>query len=163
VEHERGSETREDIAEGLSRAAHLVVRHLARGTNVTHRAALAALAEDGPTRLTALAAATGVTQPAMTQAVGRMEREGLVVRLIDPEDARATLVDITAAGRALRAERHQSQGDHLAELLDILSPHDEATLGLALRVALPFIEQLTRHAAQHPQSQPAASLTTRPA
>jgi DNA-binding MarR family transcriptional regulator len=39
----------------------------------------------------------------MTQSVGRMEREGLVVRLIDPEDARATLVDITAAGRVAAA------------------------------------------------------------
>lgn len=64
-------------------------------------------------------------------------------------------VDITAAGRALRAELHQFQHDRLAELLDTLSPHDEATLGLALRVALPFIEQLTRHAAQNPHSRPA--------
>ena len=38
----------------------------------------------------------------MTQLVGRMEREGLVVRLIDPEDGRATLVAITDAGRALQ-------------------------------------------------------------
>jgi DNA-binding MarR family transcriptional regulator len=84
-----------------------------------------------------------------------MEREGLVVRLVDPEDARATLVDITAAGRALRAEPHQSQHDRLAELLDTLSPHDEATLGLALRVPLPFIQQLTRHAARNTHSRPA--------
>jgi DNA-binding MarR family transcriptional regulator len=132
-----------------------VVRPLVRGTSLTYRTVLATLAEDGPTRLTALAAATGVTQPAMTQSVGRMEREGLVVRLVDPEDARATLVDITAAGRALRAELHQSQDERLAELLDILSPHDDATLGLALRVASPFIEQLSCHAAQHPHSRPA--------
>jgi DNA-binding MarR family transcriptional regulator len=84
------------------------VRHLARGTSLTHRTVLATLVEDGPTRLTALAAATAVTQPAMTQSVGRMEREGLVVRLVDPEDARATLVDITAAGRALRARRQRT-------------------------------------------------------
>ena len=161
MEHERGSETREDIAEGLSRAAYLVVRHLARGTNVTHRAALAALDEDGPTRLTVLAAATGVTQPAMTQSVGRMEREGLVVRLIDPEDARATLVAITDAGRALRAELHQSAHDRMAELLDRLSADDQATLALAMRVARPLLEQLPRDVAENPQSQPApASLTT---
>ena len=83
-------------------AASLLVRHLARGASLTIRTVLATLAEDGPTRLTALAAATGVSQPAMTQSVGRMEREGLVIRLIDPEDARATLVDVTDAGRALR-------------------------------------------------------------
>ena len=44
----------------------------------------------------------------MTQLVSRLEREGLVIRLIDPEDARATLVAITDAGSALRAELHQS-------------------------------------------------------
>jgi DNA-binding MarR family transcriptional regulator len=156
MEQDRGSEIRDDIAEALARGASLVVRHLARGTSLTYRTVLATLAEDGPTRLTALAAATGVTQPAMTQSVGRMEREGLVVRLVDPEDARATLVDITDPGRALRSELHQSQDERLGlGLLDTLSPHDEATLGLALRVAVPFIEQLTRHAAQHPHARPA--------
>jgi DNA-binding MarR family transcriptional regulator len=81
-----------------------------------------------------------------------MEREGLVVRLVDPEDARATLVDLTDAGRALRKELLESIHDRLAELLDTLSPHDEATLGMAMRVALPLIEQLTREAAQQPRS-----------
>jgi DNA-binding MarR family transcriptional regulator len=128
------------------------VRYLAYGTSLTSRTVLATLAEDGPTRLTALAAGIGVSQPAMTQCVGRMEREGLVVRLIDPDDARATLVDLTDAGRALRKELLESIHDRLAELLDTLSPHDEATLGMAMRVALPLIEQLTREAAQQPRS-----------
>ena len=115
---QRGSKTREDIAEGLYRGAMLLVRHLARGTSLAHRTVLATLEEDGPTRLTALAAANGVSQPAMTQLVGRLERDGLVIRLIDPDDARATLVDITDTGRALRAELHEAQNDQLAELLD---------------------------------------------
>jgi DNA-binding MarR family transcriptional regulator len=90
-----------------------------------------------------------------------LEREGLVVRLIDPEDARATLVAITDAGRALRAELHQSAHERMAELLDRLSVDDQATLALAMRVAMPLLEQLTRDAAENPQSQPApASLTT---
>jgi DNA-binding MarR family transcriptional regulator len=37
----------------------------------------------------------------MTQLVGRLERDGLVVRLIDPDDGRATLVDITDGQRAV--------------------------------------------------------------
>ncbi|MFZ0906026.1 MAG: MarR family transcriptional regulator [Mycobacterium sp.] len=78
----------------------LLVRHLARGSSLAPRTVLATLEEDGPTRLTALAAPSGVSQPAMTQLVGRLERDGLVVRLVDPDDARATLVDITGAGRA---------------------------------------------------------------
>jgi DNA-binding MarR family transcriptional regulator len=142
-----GSKIREDIAEGLYRGAMLLVRYLAQGTSLAHRTVLATLEEDGPTRLTALALANGVSQPAMTQLVGRLERDGLVIRLVDPEDARATLVDITGAGRALRAELHEAQNDHLAELLDTLSLEDEATLGLAMRVALPLIQRLTQQAA----------------
>src|ERR1700739_4875203 len=98
MDQQRGSKTRDDIAEGLYRGGMLLVRHLARGTSLTHRTVLATLEEDGPTRLTALAAANGVSQPAMTQLVGRLERDGSVIRLIDPHDARATLVDITGTG-----------------------------------------------------------------
>jgi DNA-binding MarR family transcriptional regulator len=161
MRRERDSDFREGIGEALDLGAALPIRHVARSTSLTSRAVLRAIREDGPTRLSELAFSTGVSQPAMTQLVGRMEREGLVVRLIDPEDARATLVDITAAGRAVWAELYQSRRERLAELLDNLSPDEEATLGLAMRVALPLIEQLTRHAVESPQSQAEpASLTS---
>jgi DNA-binding MarR family transcriptional regulator len=161
MEKELSSDIAGGIAEALRVGASVMIRHLARGTSLTSRNVLAALAVEGPSRLTALATATGIAQPAMTQLVGRLEREGLVVRLIDPEDARATLVAITDAGRALRAELHQSAHDRMAELLDRLSADDQATLALAMRVAMPLLDQLTRDVAENPQSQPApASLTT---
>jgi DNA-binding MarR family transcriptional regulator len=157
MEKEPDSDIVVGIAEALRVGATLSVRHLARGTSLTSRNVLAALAAEGPCRLTALATATGIAQPAMTQLVGRMEREGLVVRLIDPEDGRATLVAITDAGRALRAEQRQSVRERMAELLDKLSADNQATLALAMRVAMPLLQQLTRDAAEHPQSEPAAA------
>ena len=162
MEQELGSDTAVGIAEALRVGASLMVRHVARGSSsLTSRNVLAALAEDGPSRLTSLATTTGIAQPAMTQLVGRLERERLVVRLVDPEDARATLVAITDAGQALWAELLQSQRERMAELLDRLPADDRATLALAMRVAMPLLQQLTRGAAQHPQSEPAAaSLTT---
>lgn len=161
MDQDRGVDIREGIADTLSLGASLLVRHVARGTTMTSRAVLATLDADGPTRLTALAAATGASQPSMTQLVGRLEREGLVTRRIDPEDARATLVAITADGRALRGELHQSQNQRLGELLDTLSAHDQTTLGLAMHVALPLLQQLTEHAAERRQPEPAlASLAS---
>ena len=157
MEKEPDSDIAVGIAEALRVGATLMVRHLARGTSLTSRNVLAALAAEGPCRLTALATATGIAQPAMTQLVGRMDREGLVVRLIDPEDGRATLVAITDAGRALRSEQRQSVRERMAELLDRLSADDQATLALAMRVAMPLLQQLTRDAAEHPQSEPAAT------
>jgi DNA-binding MarR family transcriptional regulator len=157
MEKEPDSDISVGIAEALRVGTTLMVRHLARGTSLTSRNVLAALAAEGPSRLTALATATGIAQPAMTQLVGRMEREGLVVRLIDPEDGRATLVAITHAGRALRAEQRQSVRERMVGLLDRLSADDQATLALAMRVAMPLLQQLTRDAAEQPQSEPAAA------
>ena len=161
MEQELSSDIAGGIAEALRVGATLMVRHVGRGTSLTARNVLAVLVEEGPSRLTALAAATGIAQPAMTQLVGRLERERLVVRLVDPEDARATLVAITDAGQALWAELLQSQRERMAELLDRLSADDQATLALAMRVAMPLLQQLTHDAAENPQSQPApASLIT---
>jgi DNA-binding MarR family transcriptional regulator len=157
MEEELGSDIAGGIAEALRVGTTVMVRHLAQGTSLTSRNVLAALARGGASRLTALATATGIAQPAMTQLVGRMEREGLVVRLIDPEDARATLVAITDAGRALRAEQHHSTHERMAGLLDRLSADDQATLALAMRVAMPLLRQLTPDVAQHPQPEPAAA------
>jgi DNA-binding MarR family transcriptional regulator len=85
----------------------------------------------------------------MTQLVGRLERDGLVVRLIDPDDGRGTLVDITDEGRALLAQLRQTGRDNLTELLKTLSPDDEATLGLAMRVAVPLLDELKNVAANN--------------
>jgi DNA-binding MarR family transcriptional regulator len=155
----RDPQARQGIAEALELGAALLARHLARGTNLTSRVLLATLEADGPVRLTALAAATGVSQPSMTQLVARLEREGLANRLVDPEDARATLVAISEAGRALRAELLQAEHERLGQLLDTLSRHDEATLSLAMYVASPLIRELSRHAAKNPQSRRHPGLT----
>ena len=148
MERKRNADIRHGIAAALEVGAALLVRQLAWGTSLTCRSVLATLGDDSPVRLTTLAAGTGVSQPAMTQLVRRLEREGLVTRLIDPEDARATLVAISDAGSALRAQLHQSLDERLVELLSTLSPEEEAALGLAMRVALPLFQQLTRHASQ---------------
>jgi DNA-binding MarR family transcriptional regulator len=155
MEPQHRLDPQDDIANALHLGAVLVTRHLASsssGLSLSARAVLGTVADDGPTRLTGLATAGGITQPAMTQLVGRLERDGLVVRLIDPDDGRATLVDITEAGRALLAQGRQTQRDNLAELLEALSPDEEATLSLAMRVAVPLLDQLRNVAANNAHS-----------
>ena len=150
MERQYRSDQRDDIAKALRLGAVLLTRYLATssgGLSLSARAVLGTLDDDGPTRLTGLATAGGITQPGMTQLVGRLERDGLVVRLVDPGDGRATLVDVTDAGRALRAEHQQTQRDNLAELLEALSPDEQATLSLAMRVAVPLLDKLGNVAA----------------
>lgn len=142
----------EQVAAVLHAAAVLVVRHLSdgQGQSLTSSRVLALLDDEGPARISVLAAASGVTQPSMTELVGRLQREGLVTRLSDPQDARATLVDITARGRARRVKQQKSVHDRVIELLDMLPPADQATLSLAMRVASPLIAELTELAAKRP-------------
>ena len=141
---------RDDIASALNSAVVLFVRHIAYGQSLTQNAVLGQLDDDGPIRLTTLAAATGVSQPSMTQLIARLEREGLVARLEDPDDGRATLVAITDDGRAHRVTTRRTLHGRLNELLETLPADDEASLALAMRVAAPLIEQLSERARQRP-------------
>lgn len=93
---------------------------------------LATLARIGPTRLTALAAREGVTQPAMTQLVGRLQGSGLVTREPDPNDGRVVRVAITDSGRDLIAARRAERTEKLSALLSQLTLEQRASLAAAV-------------------------------
>src|ERR1700685_2579707 len=93
------------------------------GLSLTAAATLASIERFGPQRLTALAAREGVTQPAMTQLISRLEDAGQVRRESDPDDGRVVLVTITDAGRATLAHRRDSRATRLPVILAQLSPH----------------------------------------
>jgi DNA-binding MarR family transcriptional regulator len=90
------------------------------------------LTHDGPKRLSALTATEQVSQPAITQLVARLERDGLVERGPDPGDRRAVLVRATAAGRRIVRTRHRDRVAQLARLFDQLTPEERDAVGAAL-------------------------------
>jgi len=138
------------IATGVERLIGLV-RSLTPpdGISLTAAATLATLERSGPQRLTALAVQEGVTQPAMTQLIGRLQEAGLVRREADPADGRVVQVWLTDRGRDLLARRRAVRAERLAVILDQISPEHRAALG----VALPAIEAL---ASAQRQPRPAA-------
>src|SRR5260370_22504629 len=82
-----------DIAiEGLEQTAILMVRHLGvrTGLGLTANLTLSTL-QEAPARVTTLAAAASIRQPAMTELGPRLERQSLVARVGDPGDARPAL------------------------------------------------------------------------
>jgi DNA-binding MarR family transcriptional regulator len=93
------------------------------------------LSREGPMRLTALAEAEGSSQSGMTQLVQRMERQGLLERWSDPDDGRASLVKIGAAGRQLWDARLDTRRRRIASLLTDLPEGDRMALWLASEVA----------------------------
>lgn len=108
------------------------------GLSMTAAATLATLERSGPCRLTWLAAREGVTQPAMTQLVARLEESGLVAREADPADGRVVQVRLTEQGREMLVRRRAARAERLAVIMDRLSP-DERT---ALAAALPAMDAL---------------------
>ena len=127
------------IASGVERLIGLV-RSLSPpdGISLTAAATLATLERSGPRRLTALAVQEGVTQPAMTQLIGRLQDAGLVRREADPADGRVVQVGLTDRGRDLLARRRAVRAERLAAILDQISPEHKA----ALAAALPAIDAL---------------------
>src|SRR5262249_12038229 len=81
-----------------------------------------------PQRLTLLATREGVTQPAMTQLISRLEDAGLVRREPSQDDGRVVLVAITDEGRATLARRRAVRGERLAAIVGPLSPEHQADL-----------------------------------
>jgi len=108
----------------------------------TAASVLASLRDGGPQRITALAASEAVAQPTMTTLVGRLERDGLVARGGDPDDARAVLVSLTPEGlmrlKRIREARAAAIDARLAEL----DPDERE----ALAAAMPALEKLARPA-----------------
>lgn len=110
----------------------------ASGLSMTAAATLAGIERLGPQRLTVLAAREGVTQPAMTQLISRLEEAGLVRREPSQEDGRVVLVVITGEGRATLARRRAARKERLASIIAQLSPDHRA----ALAIALPALDAL---------------------
>ena len=137
------------IAAGVERLIGLV-RSLTPpdGISLTAAATLANLERSGPRRLTALAVQEGVTQPAMTQLIGRLQDAGLVRREADPADGRVVQVWLTDRGRDLLARRRAVRAERLATILDQISPEHRASLG----AALPAIDALASAQRQAPSA-----------
>jgi DNA-binding MarR family transcriptional regulator len=95
---------------------------------------LAQVEEQGPARISALAAADHCSQPTMTAQVQRLEAEGWVRRQTDPADARAVLVTITAAGRAALHQARARRAEVVAPYLAALAPEDLDVLAHAVDI-----------------------------
>jgi len=96
------------------------------------------LDEEGPMRITDLAAAELVAQPTMTVLVRRLEQDGLVERTQDLSDARAVRVALTDAVREDLAAVRSRRAAVLQARLDRLQPDARA----ALAAALPALDHL---------------------
>jgi len=128
------------MAEVLERLLTLARRLVPQtGLSLTAAATLVRLAREGPSRVSDLASAEGVTQPAMSQLVARLERDGYVARTPSPQDGRAVLTALTAAGEHVIAARRDERVRALATLFAEVGADDAR----AIAAALPALRRLS--------------------
>jgi DNA-binding MarR family transcriptional regulator len=102
--------------------------------------ALASVDEFGPLRISALATLESVGAPVATRIVASLEELDLLKRTDDPDDKRASLVELSGHGRDVLAALWSERTIGLSSRLDLLSPAERNRLELAL----PALEKLSR-------------------
>lgn len=125
-----------EIAARLRLSATRLARRLRQeadtGFTPSQLAALAAIHNNGPLTLGALAEHERVAPPSITKVVGKLEADGLVERSPDPTDRRVINVRTTRAGRDLIEETRRRKTTWLAGRLRQLDAADRARLADAL-------------------------------
>ena len=112
------------------------------GLTVAQAATLEAL-HSRPMRLGALAQSLGITPSTLTRNLARLESDRLVVREADPEDARAALVKLTAAGERAACRVEEQELEFARGILDRLGSERSHEVLAALSGLLGAVREAT--------------------
>lgn len=131
----------------LLRFYRQVRSHSGHDITPSQSSALSRIEQCGPLRLGALAEAEGTTPATLSRLIDGLAGRGLIERLPDPCDGRASLIQLSPQGGALLAELRSRSTAALRAALSCLSDEQRAVLA----GALPVLEALTdaMHS-QHP-------------
>lgn len=122
----------------LSRRLRPTASAVAAGLTPTKISVLLHVARAGQTRLSELSDAEGINPTMMSRVIADLTEAGLVVRVSDPSDRRAALVQATAAGHKLADRIRRERTDALNVALDGLDERERTQI----EAALPALERL---------------------
>jgi DNA-binding MarR family transcriptional regulator len=138
------SEVREELAPRLRLAVTRLARRLRQeaGTDLgpSQTAALATVERHGPLSPSELAQIERIKRPTATRIIGHLEGAGLVERVKDPADGRASILTVTAEGRRLLKRLRERKTAYLAQRLDKLDAEDRRTLERAAELLEGMLE-----------------------
>lgn len=143
------SQTRADVDLELAARLRLVVARTARrlrqeaGTDLgpAQTSALATIERYGPLGPSELAQQERIKRPTATRLVSSLERAGLVERIRDPEDGRASILSASGEGRAVLRRLRARKTAYLAHQLRGLHSDDVAALERAADVLERMLEE----------------------
>lgn len=124
----------------LVRLSRTLRREGGHGLSPSQISAMATIEDMGPMRISALAATEGLDPSVATRIVASLESQGLFERADDPEDKRACVVDLSAAGRATIASLWHERTVGLTARLESLSAKERHSI----EAAMPALEKLLR-------------------
>lgn len=149
--------TAEEIGSQLVRLVRLIERvqaqYQAEHADAVDRATyllLVHLAKDGARRAGALAEAVHSDPSTVSRQVAHLVHLGLVERVADPADGRATLLVATAEGRRVFDENRQLRNRRIAELITGWSDDDRHTFA---RLLTRFTDAFECHKRREPADQ----------
>lgn len=112
------------------------------GFGVGHLPVLVALESGAASTQRDLARFARVEQPPMAQMLGRMERDGLILRTPDPEDGRSSKVALTAMARARMPDAIATLFQGNREALDGFTPAEADQLATLLKRLIANLDKL---------------------
>lgn len=99
--------------------------------------------DDNRMRMSDLATMLGSTKSRLSHQVGRMESEGLLRRVRDPEDRRGVIAELTTAGADLLEEAAPTHVAGVrAHLITLLSSDEQEVFAVAFSRVLDHLSQL---------------------
>ena len=128
-----------DLRLSVTRLARRLRQAADMGLSPSLLSALAIVHVHGPLTLGALAELEGVSPPTVTRVVNRLEADGLLERIVDPDDKRVCRVATTDSGDSLLDASRERKTAWLAERLAALDAEQLAHLAAAAVV----LEQLS--------------------
>jgi DNA-binding MarR family transcriptional regulator len=140
IDSERSLETAARLRLVMLRLARALRRQASATLSPSQVSALASVDEFGPLRISALAALESVGAPVATRVVASLEDLGLLKRTDDPEDKRASLVELSEPGQRMLAALWNERTLGLSSRLDRLTAAERSRVELAL----PALEKLAR-------------------
>jgi DNA-binding MarR family transcriptional regulator len=137
-------ETEEQLAPRLRWTITRMARRLRQeaGTDLgpSQVAALATVDRHGPLSPSELADIERIKRPTATRIVRHLEAAGLVERIRDPDDGRASILSITSEGRSHLRRLRERKTAYLARRLGDMSAEDRRTLERAAELLEGMLE-----------------------
>lgn len=140
----QAEEIQEELAPRLRWAITRMARRLRQeaGTDLgpSQVAALATIERYGPLSPSELAERERIKRPTATRIVGHLEAAGLVERVKDPEDGRASILSATGEAKMLLKRLRARKTAYLARRLAVMDAEDRRTLERAAELLEGMLE-----------------------